>query len=463
MTEDEPAVVVAYVHDKEVAYSWHRSFVEMIGHDMANHGRFIRGGYIAMHYGTDGLVAARNEAVRTFLDEAKADWLFWVDTDMGFEPDTIDRLLAAADPAERPIVGALAFSQREVGQDGMGGYHTKPTPTILDWVHSGDQAGFAARWDYPPDAVVQCAGTGSAVILIHRSVFERIAAHPDMGGDNWYGRRPNPSTGQVFGEDLSFCLRAGALGIPVYVHTGVRTSHLKPQWVGEESYRAVTPPPPATEPTAVIVPVMNRPQNAEPFMRSLRASTGLATVYAFVGPDDAATWQAWRDAGAVVVECEEVSFAEKVNLGYRSTSEPWLFIVGDDVKFHPGWLDHAQFAARTGAKVIGVNDLGNPRTLAGEHAAHLLISREYVDTVGASWDGPGNVCHEGFRHWYVDDEIVTAAKQRGVWRMAMGSIVEHMHPLFKKGADDPVYALGQSFAEADAEVFAKRLEANREG
>jgi hypothetical protein len=30
-----------------------------------------------------------------------------------------------------------------------------------------------------------------------------------------------------FGEDLSFCLRAKALGFPVYVHTGVKTTHDK--------------------------------------------------------------------------------------------------------------------------------------------------------------------------------------------------------------------------------------------
>ena len=39
-------------------------------------------------------------------------------------------------------------------------------------------------------------------------------------------------------------------------------------------------------PVTVIVPVLGRPQNAEPFMRSLRASTGLATVYAVAEPND---------------------------------------------------------------------------------------------------------------------------------------------------------------------------------
>jgi hypothetical protein len=181
-------------------------------------------------------------------------------------------------------------------------------------------------------------------------------------------------------------------------------------------------------------------------------------VYAIADDDDPETGAAWAAAGAQVVTGNAVTFAKKVNLGYAKTSEPWLFLVGDDVKFHAGWLDHAQHVAgELKADVVGTNDLGNPRVMAGEHATHLLVRRSYVDSVGASWDGPGVVCHEGYRHWFVDDELVTAAKQRGVWQMALGSIVEHNHPLWGKADDDEVYRLGQESAEADRKVFRSRL------
>src|SRR5690606_11741165 len=76
-----PPVVLAYVYGYGVTYSWHRSIVEMIGWDLANSGSVLQGGTIAMHCGTDGLVEARNKAVQLFLDEGRADWLFWIDTD----------------------------------------------------------------------------------------------------------------------------------------------------------------------------------------------------------------------------------------------------------------------------------------------------------------------------------------------------------------------------------------------
>jgi hypothetical protein len=468
------AVTVAYLHPNDVAHSWHASLTDLIGYDLTTDDqRVIRGGWIGMKCGAGGLDRGRTLTVEQFLRERDAEWLFWVDADMGFAPDTVERLLAVADRVERPIVGALCFALKETTTDGLGGYRTEPRPTILDWRDDGEKAGFQGRSWYPVNELVKCAGTGSACVLIHRSVFEKIAAEH---GPVWYDRIKNPSTGDLISEDLSFCVRAGLAGFPVFVHTGVRTTHQKTLWLGEPDWWAWAQAPPATERTAVIVPVMRRPQNAEPFMRSLRASTGLATVYVLGDPDDEATLDAWAAAGADYVSADGSAwpgrtgtFAEKINVGARwavalagrveskSPPEPWLFLTGDDVRFHPGWLDHAQATAGDRYHVIGTNDLANPRVLAGEHATHLLVRRSYVDEVGASWDGPGVVAHEGYRHWFVDDEIVTAAKLRGAWAMALGSRVEHLHPLWGTAAADEVYALGQSHAAADRALFEARL------
>ena len=444
--------------------------VELIGWDMANKQRVMRGGYIAMKYGTDGLVEARNKTVRTFLDEHNADWLFWIDTDMGFAPDTIDRLLEVADPESAPIVGGLCFTQREEQADNMGGWRCRATPTVFDWTVLEDgQQGFSVRWNYTPDAPQRCAGTGSACVLIHRSVFEKIEA---KYGPVWYDRIVNKSMNRVVSEDLSLCMRAGALELPLFVHTGVKTTHMKTTWLCEDDYfgqvaLAQMPPevPAATEETAVIVPVLGRPQNASPFMLSLAASgTDLAKVYAVADHSDQDTAQAWADAGAEVIlypdEGKPGTFAEKVNYAYKLTREPWLFLVGDDVRFQQGWLDHAQQASRDGAHVIGTNDLHNPRVVAGEHATHLLVRRAYVDERGASLDGPGVVLHEGYGHWFCDDEAVTVAKDREVWAFAPGAKVEHLHPLWGLAEMDDTYRIGADRADADRALFESRFPAH---
>lgn len=230
----EGKAVLAYVVSDSVAYSWHRSMMGLVAFDSGNAGRLRDGGgFLAIKYGTGGLIHARNQAVYEFLEDyPDADWLFWLDTDMGFGPDALELLFGAADPVERPIVGGLCFAQRDDEPDGMGGWRVQATPTVYDWIALADQSGYAVRWDYPRDTVTQCSATGSACIVIHRSVLEAIR---DKFG-TWYDRVPNPSTGQVFSEDLSFCVRAGALDIPVFVDTRVKTTHFKHQWVSEEDY-----------------------------------------------------------------------------------------------------------------------------------------------------------------------------------------------------------------------------------
>ena len=201
---------------------------------------------------------------------------------------------------------------------------------------------------------------------------------------------------------------------------------------------------------AVIVPVVGRPQNAEPFMRTVQTPS----VYAICERDDQESIEAWEKAGARVISGEARTFAEKVNLGYQLTSEPWLLLVGDDVRFHMGWEEQAlAIAGLTDAKVVGTNDLMVP---GRERAVHPVISREFIDTTGASWDGPGVVAHEGYSHWFVDDEIRLVAEQHQVWAYAERSVIEHMHHLNAKSAEDDIYIRGRANAEADRVLFEAR-------
>ena len=217
----------------------------------------------------------------------------------------------------------------------------------------------------------------------------------------------------------------------------------------------------------VVVPVMRRPQNAEPFMASLLATTNRAHVVAVADEDDNETWRAWlqvmpKGTGRVFRSAWPApggTFAQKVNLAYRvAPLTQWLFICGDDVRFHEGWLDAGlDVAEQFNAKVIGVASQG----ASDAWSPHLFINRRYVHDQGASWDGPGIVCHEGYRHNYVDVEVCTVAIQRHTFKMSWDSIVEHLHPVFGKAEDDPVYRLGQASVDADAAVWRERQEQYR--
>lgn len=232
----EGTVLLTYCHDGEtVSHSWHQSMMSLA---FASASRLMpTGGPLMVRTGTGGLVSSRNTAARKFLDEYDAEWLLILDTDMGFQPDLLERLIEAADPVERPVVGALCFSFRMGDPDGYGGYHVQPVPTIYGWYQDAEKgvAGFAAASSYQPDTLMRVNGTGSAAILIHRTALEKVRAAE--GGDTWYD--PIRYTdGRWVGEDLSFCYRLMTADIPLHVHTGIRTTHHKSLWVGESTYLA---------------------------------------------------------------------------------------------------------------------------------------------------------------------------------------------------------------------------------
>lgn len=225
--------VLAYVHNHELPYSFFDSHRRLVAHDLLNHHR-LRAGELGVRYGAGGIIEARNKAVAAYLT-LDAPWFLWLDTDMGYAGDTLDRLIDSADPVERPIMGGLCFSSKEVGADGLGGAITFPVPTVFDIaVGPDDAAGYLPRLDYEPDTVTKAAATGSACILIHRSVFEKIR---ETDGDHWYSPVTVAETGAQLSEDLSFCARAARSGFPVHINTGVRTTHYKPVWLGEMHFQ----------------------------------------------------------------------------------------------------------------------------------------------------------------------------------------------------------------------------------
>lgn len=162
---------------------------------------------------------ARNIVCRQFLGQDDAAWLFMCDTDMWFGRDTIDRLLEAADPAERPVTGALCYS---VNTDNGGG---EPYPTMYELTDRDGDLCFVRYKSWPEGAVIRVSATGAAALLIHRSVLERVAKHAGDRAAPWF--RESQTRTALMGEDLTFCLRAWAAGIPVHVHTGVKVGHMK--------------------------------------------------------------------------------------------------------------------------------------------------------------------------------------------------------------------------------------------
>jgi glycosyltransferase involved in cell wall biosynthesis len=465
------AVAIAYIHQDEVLYSWHHSLIQLLDHDLANNVRIWSGGFIAMRCGTDGLAQARNNAVREFLKDAKADWLWWVDCDMGFMPDTVDRLLEAADPVERPVMGALTFANREVDNDGMGGRRALAAPVIMHWTHVGGEAGFDTRWDYPRDTVVRCDGVGAACVLIHRSVFEKVA---ERYGPNWYTRAPNPSTGEMISEDLSFCARMMALGIPVHVHTGVPTTHAKRFWLAEEDYwrqRALNAAPETvaqqdaprdwTVPRYAIIPTHNRPHLLTALVASLGRQCDRIVVLdnASAPPADEEQLQSAAGVPVLVLGDEEqpphLSRFWNVLLDHiadeakrEGHDEYDVAILNDDSVVPAGWYNACATALRGhDTAVIAHTAQTSPALLTDLHndpgnrmCPHAFVIRGEL----------GMRADEDMRWWWFDTDLDLRARRSGGVLSVAGPRVVNAR------ANSTTVGVLADQAQADGAVFAAK-------
>jgi glycosyltransferase involved in cell wall biosynthesis len=193
---------------------------------------------------------------------------------------------------------------------------------------------------------------------------------------------------------------------------------------------------------AILIPALGRPDTIRKVIRSIRRTTSNGRiVFLCTEGDNLVIDKVLRDPEAdciVLPPNERGDYAKKINLGYRETKEPLLFLGATDLWFWPRWYEYAIEKLSDGISVVGTNDLGNPDVLAGEHSTHSLVTRDYIDQYGTI-ETPGEVLYEGYWHEYVDNEFIETAKSRDAFAMAMDSVVEHMHPWFGKADTDKSY------------------------
>jgi len=220
-------VVVAFIHPGEVSSYFLTSLVATLLADQRHKSKPNIVGLL-QEWSSANVSAARNMLTLKFLDDptySGAQWLMWIDADMQFDVDAIDRLLAVADPVDRPIVGGLCFGMNQ-GQ---------LFPTIYMLAQDDDGKTRTVRMgNYPPDTVVRVAGTGAAFLLIHRSALETIRAREFNKTFPFF--QESEMHGQPVGEDITFSLRALTCDIPIHVDTGTKIGHHKSQLLTEELF-----------------------------------------------------------------------------------------------------------------------------------------------------------------------------------------------------------------------------------
>lgn len=238
-----PGVVFAYSAAMVNVFQFTPCLTALMRYDAYNeqHIMGVLGGEIAMQSGPR-IAEIRHQMVEKFLFNdlyANSEWLLMVDADMTFEPDLVSRLMEEADHDEVPILGGLAFAGGHAGG--------RAYPTIYEEYTDDDgDVGVRPVDDYPRNRLVKCGATGGGCLLVHRTVYQRMARPYPNGYATWKDGRKNPypwfvegqtdPKGRPLGEDVVFCRKARGMGIPTHVHTGVKLGHVKTYILNEEEW-----------------------------------------------------------------------------------------------------------------------------------------------------------------------------------------------------------------------------------
>lgn len=212
----------------------------------------------------------------------------------------------------------------------------------------------------------------------------------------------------------------------------------------------------------ILIPVLGRPQNAQPLVDSIRATTTTEhTIRFFCNRDDDDQITACHATGADVYtvgwNAGPADFAKKINLGVLRSKADWVFMGADDLTFEPGWDTHALASAGDLFHVVATNDLANANVRKGQFGTHCLIRRRYVTEQGGTGENQeGVTLHEGYDHNFVDRELCHVAESLGVFVFARHSRVKHRHPLWRTAPHDKTYRKALKKFREDQRLFLTR-------
>lgn len=161
---------------------------------------------------------ARNDFVKQALS-ANVDYVLWLDSDMIFPPDTLQKMLRHMEDG-KDIVTGLYFRRR-----------APFTPVLfskLDLEH-GTWEGCD---DYPTDGLFEVDGCGFGCVMVRKTVFMDMY----LNYQTWF----NPEYG--CGEDLAFCRRAKQLGYKIWVDPSIQCGHVGQVIVDEKVFKSYFAP-----------------------------------------------------------------------------------------------------------------------------------------------------------------------------------------------------------------------------
>lgn len=154
--------------------------------------------------------------------EMDADYILWLDSDMVFRPDTLERMMAVLD--EHPEIDVLSGLYFRRGQ---------PFSPVLFKTLEVNEQGTLDWSDFEelPDELFEIAGCGFGCVLMRTDMLLDIAAKE--GGGRWFTPIADA------GEDCAFCIRARREGYRIFCDPTVDCGHMAYTPVTKDFWKAL--------------------------------------------------------------------------------------------------------------------------------------------------------------------------------------------------------------------------------
>lgn len=175
-------------------------------------------GEVSLAFQMGSLVYTSRNLLGQTAIEMGADYVFWLDSDMVFPPDTLVKMIKTLEENDLDFLSGVYFRR------------VAPYKPVL-YDEMDDTGVNHTEFEKIPDGIFEIGGCGFGCVLMKTDILiDVLASEMDMF-------TPLPRAG----EDISFCIRARRCGYKLYADSRIPLGHVGHRIITRDFYEALKP------------------------------------------------------------------------------------------------------------------------------------------------------------------------------------------------------------------------------
>lgn len=147
-----------------------------------------------------------------------ADYIFWLDSDMAFEADTLKQMLKTMEENKLDMLSGVYYRR-----------NPPYTPVLFNRLETSDEEKVDfSEFEKIPEGIFEVGGCGFGCVLMKTDVLISVLGR--------FRTFFNPMKGA--GEDLAFCIRARECGYKIYADSSISLGHCSHSIVTKQFFEA---------------------------------------------------------------------------------------------------------------------------------------------------------------------------------------------------------------------------------